>query len=102
MGGGETQPSMVALACEPSTKGHKFEASLGYTERPYLQRRLVGEGKIKRTAKTTCVLEDGSDSGLLRVYSSSSEHNSSQMCCHEHPRISRGTIQWEQALDPPQ
>lgn len=46
--GERTQPSIVAHACKPSAKGHKFEASLGYAERPYLQRRMVGGGGRKR------------------------------------------------------
>lgn len=53
--GERTQPSIVAHACKHSAKGHKFEANLGYTERPYLQRRLVGRKRYKDSENHLCI-----------------------------------------------
>lgn len=53
--GERTQPSIVAHACKHSAKGHKFETNLGYTERPYLQRRLVGRKRYKDSKNHLCI-----------------------------------------------
>lgn len=53
--GERTQPSIVAHACKPSAKGHKFEANLGYTETLSPEKDGGGRKRYKDSENHLCI-----------------------------------------------